>query len=137
MAKDPEPTAHLTPVSIREVWPSEPQDLTPWLAERPDFLGDELDLDLELEGREMAVGGYIADLVFRDTKRGSRVVVENMYGTTDHDHIGKLITYAAGLDAGHVVLLAEDFRPEHRTALNWLNRVSTEDCAFFGLVLEA
>lgn len=60
-----------------------------------------------------------------------------MYGDTDHDHVGKLITYAAGLEAGHAVLLAENFRPEHRTALNWLNRVSTEDCAYFGLVLEA
>ncbi|MCY4665104.1 MAG: hypothetical protein OXC00_10590 [Acidimicrobiaceae bacterium] len=58
MAEDPAPTAHLTPVSIREVWPNEPQDLTPWLAERPDFLGDALELELELEGQEMAVGGY-------------------------------------------------------------------------------
>ena len=137
MAEDSAPTAHLTLVSIREVWPNEAQDLTPWLAERPEFLGDALELELELEGQEMAVGGYSADLVFRDAESGSRVVVENMYGTTDHDHIGKLITYAAGLDASHVVLLAEGLRPEHRTALNWLNRVSTEDCAFFGLVLEA
>ncbi|MXV99360.1 MAG: DUF4268 domain-containing protein [Acidimicrobiaceae bacterium] len=137
MPEDSGPTARLDPVSIRDVWPNEAQDLTPWLAERPDFLGDALELELELEGQEMAVGGYSADLVFRDADQGSRVVVENMYGTTDHDHIGKLITYAAGLDAGHVVLLAESFRPEHRTALNWLNRVSTEDCTFFGLVLEA
>lgn len=136
MAEDAAPTAELTPVSIREVWPNEARDLTPWLAERPEFLGEALDLELELEDREMAVGGYSADLVFKDTETGSRVVVENMYGDTDHDHIGKLITYAAGLEAGHAVLLAENFRPEHRTALNWLNRVSTEDSAYFGLVLE-
>ena len=137
MDDDEAPTADLTPVPIREVWPYEDQHLTPWLAERPEFLGEALDLELELEGREMTVGGYSADLVFRDAKRGSRVVVENMYGDTDHGHVGKLITYAAGLEAGHAVLLAEKFRPEHRTALNWLNRVSTEDCAYFGLVLEA
>lgn len=137
MAEDAAPTAELTPMPIREVWPNEARDLTPWLAERPEFLGDVLGLDLALEGQEMAVGGYSADLVFEDTERGSRVVVENMYGDTDHDHVGKLITYAAGLEAGHAVLLAENFRPEHRTALNWLNRVSTEDGAYFGLVLEA
>ena len=137
MADDAASTAELTPVSVREVWPNEARDLTPWLAERPEFLGDALGLELELEGKEMAVGGYNADLVFKDIERGSRVVVENMYGDTDHDHVGKLITYAAGLEAGHAVLLAENFRPEHRTALNWLNRVSTEDCAYFGLVLEA
>lgn len=137
MAEDAGPTAELIPVSIRDVWPNEARDLTPWLAKRPEFLGDALGLELELEGKEMAVGGYSADLVFKDAERGSRVVVENMYGDTDHDHVGKLITYAAGLEAGHAVLLAENFRPEHRTALNWLNRVSTEDCAYFGLVLEA
>lgn len=137
MAEDAAPTAELTPVPIREVWPNEARDLTPWLAERPEFLGEALDLfELELEDKEMAVGGFSADLVFKDAE-GSRVVVENMYGDTDHDHVGKLITYAAGLEAGHAVLLAENFRPEHRTALNWLNRVSTEDCAYFGLVLEA
>ena len=135
MAEDTAPTAELIPVPIRDVWPNEARDFTPWLAEQPEFLGEALNLELDLEGQEMAVGGYSADLVFKDTETGARVVVENMYGDTDHDHVGKLITYAAGLEASHAVLLAENFRPEHRTALNWLNRVSTEDCAFFGLVL--
>lgn len=99
MADDAAPTAELTPVPIREVWPNEARDLTPWLAERPEFLGEALDLELELEIKEMAVGGFSADLVFKDAE-GSRMVVENMYGDTDHDHVGKLITYAAGLEAG-------------------------------------
>ncbi len=90
--------------------------------------------DLELEGQEVSVGGYNADLVFRGGD--SIIVVENMLGSTDHDHIGKLITYAASLNASQAVLLAEDFRPEHRSALNWLNRVSAEDCSFFGLSMK-
>ena len=65
------------------------------------------------------------------------IVVENMFGATDHDHLGKLITYAAGLGAHYAVLLAPEFREEHRSVLNWLNSVSADDFGFFGVVLEA
>ena len=127
----------LETVPVRELWPHEALDLTPWLAENPDIIGDCLGLNLVLEGSEVSVGSYNADLVFNDADRACRVVVENMYGSTDHDHIGKLITYAAGLEATHAVLLAEGFRPEHLSALAWLNDVSRSPYGFFGLVLEA
>ena len=94
-------------------------------------------MDLRHEQTEAAVGRYSADLVFREEDKGRYVVVENMFGPTDHDHLGKLITYAAGLKACYAVLLAPDFRDEHRSALNWLNDISTDDFGFFGVVLEA
>ncbi len=122
-------------VPVRSVWPDEAGDFTPWLADHVELLNDALGMELELEGREVAVGEFSADLVLRDPSYGL-VVVENMYGSTNHDHLGKLITYAAGLDASYAVLLTEKFRPDHRSALNWLNKVSTEDCGFFGLALE-
>ncbi|MXW61456.1 MAG: DUF4268 domain-containing protein [Acidimicrobiaceae bacterium] len=137
MGKMPEvDIATLETVSIREVWPDEARDLTPWLAANPQLLSDYLGMDLELEGQEMGVGQFSADLVFRDLGSNSRVVVENMIAATDHDHLGKLITYGAGLDANYVVLLAERFRPEHRTALTWLNTISEDGFGFFGLELE-
>ena len=126
----------LEPVPIREVWPHEARDLTPWLAERPELIGEAVGMDLDTEGREVPVGSYSADLMLNDLNSDSRVVVEIMYGATDHDHIGKLITYAAGLEADYAMLLAEDFRPEHRAAITWLNSISAEDSGFFGLVLE-
>lgn len=128
--------ATLETVSIRELWRNEATDLTPWLASNPQLLSDALGMDLELEGKEMAVGQFSADLVFRDLGSNSRVVVENMIAATDHDHVGKLITYGAGLDANYVVLLAESFRPEHRTALTWLNSISEDGFGFFGLELK-
>ena len=67
---------------------------------------------------------------------GLRVVVENMINETDHDHLGKIITYAAGLEATYAVLIAEKFRPEHRSALQWLNVHSTESAGFFGVTLK-
>ena len=122
--------ASLDEVPLREVWPDEARDFTPWLAQHPDHLGKALQMDLELEGDEVAVGPFSADVVFRDANTGHRLVVENLLEATDHDHLGKLITYAAGLEAHWAVLVAKAFRPEHRSALNWLNSLSGEGSGF-------
>ena len=127
----------LSPVDIREVWATEAGDFTPWLAENADLLGEALGMDLVHEQTEAAVGRYSADLVFREGSTDRVVVVENLFSPSDHDHLGKLIVYAAGLEAGYAVLLAPDFRDEHRAALDWLNSISAEDFGFFGIVLEA
>ena len=127
----------LDDVPLREVWPDEARDFSPWLAQHPDHLGKALQMDLELEGSEVPVGPFSADVVLRDANTGHRVVVENLLETTDHDHLGKLITYAAGLEAHWAVLVAKSFRPEHRSALNWLNTLSGEGSGFFGIELHA
>jgi len=129
--------ASLDEVPVREVWPDEAHDFTPWLAENPEHLSKALHMDLELEGAEVAVGPFSADVVLRDANTGQRVVVENYLETTDHDHLGKLITYAAGLEAHWAVLVAKTFRPEHRSALIWLNSISGEDSGFFGIEVHA
>ena len=126
----------LVSVALREVWSDEARELTPFLATNPDYLSEALGMDLELEGSEVAVGSFAADLLFRERNSGERVVVENLMGNTDHDHLGKIITYAAGLDARHAVLIAETFRPEHRSALLWLNANSRDSVGFFGIVLK-
>ena len=126
----------LEDVPLREVWPDEARDFTPWLAEQPDHLGKALQMDLELEGNEVPVGPFSADVVLRDANTG-HLVVENLLETTDHDHLGKLITYAAGLEAHWAVLVAKAFRPEHRSALNWLNSLSGEGSGFFGIEVHA
>ena len=77
--------------------------------------------DLRHEETEAAIGRYSADLVFREESTNRLVVVENLFGPSDHDRLGKLIVYAAGLETGYAVLLAPEFRDEHRAALDWLN----------------
>lgn len=129
--------ASLDEVPLREVWRDEARDFTPWLAANPDRLGKALQMNLELEGAEVAVGRFSADVVLRDAYTGRLVVVENILETTDHDHLGKLITYAAGLEAHWAVLIAEEFRPEHRSALTWLNSISGEGSGFFGIEIHA
>lgn len=126
----------LESVDIREVWKDEARDFTPWLAEQAELLGEALGMELVHEETEAAVGEYSADLVFIEEGTDQRIVVENMFNRTDHDHLGKLITYMAGLGAHYTVLLASEFRDEHQAALNWLNTISTNDFGFFGIVLE-
>lgn len=126
----------LTQVDVKEVWKHEANDFTPWLAANLDRLESLLGMELELEGTEVPVGPFWADIVLQEASTGRRVVVENMLGATDHDHLGKVLTYAAGLDAWYCVLVAREFRPEHRSALDWLNH-STDDVGFFGIQVSA
>ena len=124
-------------VRLTEVWPHEAQDFTPWLAESLDKLGEALGLDLEFRGREVSVGPFFLDILAHDVGNDRRVVIENQLDRTDHDHLGKLLTYAAGNDASVVVWLTGDFRDEHRAALDWLNQRTDEETQFFGVVVEA
>ena len=126
----------LASVDVRKMWENEARDFTPWLEDHADLLGEAMGMDLLHERTEAAVGRYSADLVFRDVSTDGLVVVENMFAPTDHDHLGKLITYAAGLGASYAVLISPEFREEHRSALTWLNSVSADDFGFFGVVLE-
>ena len=127
----------LVSVEIRHLWSNEARDFTPWLAENAALLGDALGMNLRHEATEAPVGRYLADLLFVEEDNGHRVVVENLFRDTDHDHVGKLITYVAGLEAAYGVLLAPRFLDEHRSALNYLNNISKDEYGFFGVVLEA
>lgn len=124
--------AELEAVPLRSVWADEARDFTLWVADHPHVVGRELGMDLELVGQEVAVGSFRADAVFRDTTTGVRVVVENLSEVTDHDHLGKLITYAAALQASWAVLVAREFRLEYRSAFIWLNSITGEGSGFFG-----
>ena len=132
----------LESVDVRKVWPDESRDFTPWLAESENLtrLGEALGLTLEPRGTEQAVGSFSADILCRRLDGGSDeeswVVIENQYGRTNHDHLGKLLTYAAGLKARTVVWIAEEFRDEHRAALDLLNGSTTREHAYFGVEIE-
>ncbi len=125
-------------VNLREIWKTEAQDFTPWLAgeENLKLLGETLNMNLELEAQERNVGPFRADILCRDTDDGSWVLVENQLERTDHNHLGQLLTYAAGLHAVTIVWLAEKFTEEHRASLDWLNDITDEAFRFFGLEVE-
>lgn len=130
--------AKLKQVDLRELWPEEDKDFTPWLSSKDGLavLNETLGMELELENTEVYVGNYRADIVAKDTITDSYVVIENQLSQTDHDHIGKLLTYAASFDAKTVVWVAQYFREEHRQAIDWLNNITSKDIDFFGIEIE-
>ena len=128
--------AKIERVDLREAWPNEARDFTPWLAENIAELGEALGMDLEFQETEAAVGGYSLDVLATDLNQNRPVIIENQLEPTNHDHLGKLLTYAAGYDANVVVWLSREFRDEHRQALDWLNQRTGEDTQFFGVVVE-
>lgn len=135
-----EPTADLGRlefVPTREVWAHEAHDFTPWLLNNPDVLGDVLDMDLELTEAEHPVGGFSLDLIGSDSNTGERVIVENQLETSDHSHLGQLLTYASGTDAVNVIWVASSFREEHRAAMDWLNARTDEHTRFFAVEVSA
>ena len=135
MAEDPR-LGHIEKVDVREAWPHEESDFTPWLAEHISELGIALGLELELQSREAPVGKLELDLLARDSEENRPVIIENQLEKTDPDHLGRLLVYAGGYDASVIVWVATDFREEHRQALDWLNQRTNQDTSFFGVVIE-
>jgi hypothetical protein len=121
-------------VSLREVWRHEAYDFTAWLQENTDVLNDVIDIRLENVKREQAAGSFSVDLLGEDGA-GNRVVIENQYGKSDHDHLGKVITYLSAFEAKTAIWIVEDPRPEHVAAITWLNQ--SPDASFYLLKAEA
>lgn len=123
-------------VDLTEIWPHEAADFTPWLAENLEALSSILGMDLEFIESEAAVGDFSLDILARDLNSGRKVIIENQLTKTDHDHLGKLLTYGAGHDAGAIVWISKSIREEHQRALEWLNQRTDEATHFFGIVVE-
>ena len=121
-------------VSLREVWSHEAHDFTPWLAENIDVLNNAIDLSLSIVEREQAAGDFSVDLVAED-ESGDPVIIENQLERSNHDHLGKLITYLTAIGAKAAIWIVSDPRPEHISAISWLNESSP--ASFYLLKLEA
>ena len=111
-------------ISLRECWQNEASDFTPWLASEDNItlLADALGMnELEVKGQEEHVGPFRADILCVDPGTDKYVLIENQLEKTDHNHLGQILTYAAGLDAVTIIWVAERFTEEHRATIDWLN----------------
>ena len=126
----------LTREQPRDVWANEAQDFTPWLAKNINLLNEVLSLEIAIDQREAPAGSFAVDLFGKEVGTGKPVIIENQLARTDHTHLGQLLTYAAGLNAGIIIWISPDFRDEHRETIHWLNSQTGDAVAFFAVELE-
>ena len=122
-------------IGIREAFPIEPRDFTPWLTENIDVVGEAIGFELVSAEREQSTGNFSVDIK-AETVDGSAVVIENQYGNSDHDHLGKLITYLSSFQAKVAIWIVESPKQEHINAITWLNE-GENNCDFYLLRVEA
>lgn len=129
----------LTEVDVRELWHHEQYDFSNWLAkdENIEMLNEIIGLTLIDIDKEVYVGSYRCDLVAKDETTGIKVIIENQLECSNHDHLGKIITYASGLDAKVVIWIVKEAREEHRSAIEWLNNNTNKEINFFLIELHA
>lgn len=124
-------------VALREVFEGESSDFTPWLEENIESLSRVIGIQVDEVEKESDVGSFSVDLIGREVNSEGIIVIENQLEKTDHDHLGKLLTYAAGKDAKYIVWVTKKLREEHRKTIEWLNENSGEDLSFFGIEVRA
>lgn len=128
----------LKKVDLRTVWEHEALSFTKWLAKEENLalLSNEIGIAVKLLKTEAEVGGFNVDILAEEEGSGRKVIIENQLESTNHDHLGKLITYASGTDASVIVWIFKDIRDEHRKAIDWLNEHTDEDIDIFAVKME-
>ena len=126
----------LQKVELRDIWHSESRDFTSWLSENLDLLGEILNIRLSLLEQEGNVGPFAVDIIAADENSGT-VIIENQLDKTDHDHLGKVLTYMINLGAKTAIWVTSDSRPEHAKVVDWLNEVTPPDTSIYLVRIEA
>lgn len=118
---------------LRSVWKHEVNDFTKWLAKEENLktLGDEIGIDIELLSTEAKTGSFSTDILAVESNTNNKIIIENQLESTDHDHLGKIITYASGHDAKTIIWIVKEAREEHRQAIDWLNEHTDEEINIF------
>lgn len=121
---------------IKKIWPHEQKYLSPWIAKKINLLNDVLNLQIVIDSTEEKSDNFRMDLAGTEGYSSMPVVIENQFGRSDHDHLGKLITYSAHKEAGIIIWIANEIQPAHRNAVEWLNRITPKEMLFYGIELE-
>lgn len=118
-------------INPREVWKHEERDFTPWVAENINKISEVIGVPIIVEQTEQKIGNIELDIYGKVEGKDTIVIIENQLNSTDHIHLGQLLTYAGGLDASIIIWIATEIRDEHRSAIEWLNKISNENSSFF------
>lgn len=123
---------------LRTIWKHEAHDFSKWLAQEENLalLSKAIGIDMVLKETESSVGSFSVDLFASEEGTGRKIIIENQLEDTDHDHLGKIITYASGKGAEVIVWIVKRARDEHRQAVEWLNQHTDENIGFFLVEIE-
>ena len=122
--------------NIRDIWPPEAHDFTPWLANNLHLLGAAVGMELKCIQTEASVGPYSLDILAEEVNKGVTVAIENQLEWTNFQHLAQILTYAAGRDARIAIWVAPEFRYESAQVLNWLNEWTSKKVGFYGVKFE-
>jgi hypothetical protein len=130
--------SRLKKVDLREAWAHEAYDFTEWLANEDniELLGDEIGIEISVLETEASVGRFSVDILAEESNKGNDIIIENQLEKTNHDHLGKIITYAAGVEADIVIWIVKESQEEHQKAIQWLNEGTNNDISFFLVQIE-
>lgn len=128
----------LEKVNIREIWKNEATDFTKWLAKEENLaiLSEEIGVSIKLIKTEASVGSFSADILAEEENTGHKIIIENQLEETNHDHLGKIITYGSGFDANILIWIFREIREEHRKAIDWLNEKADTSLYIFAIKME-
>lgn len=129
----------LQQVPLREVWKHEEYDFSSWLAqpENLTLLSETIGIDIIEPQTERIVGSFSADIIAEEEGSNRKILIENQLEASNHDHLGKLFTYGAGLDAEVIIWIVKTARQEHEQAVNWLNEHTDDKINIFLIEIEA
>ena len=128
----------ISKVDLRDAWKHEAKDFSEWLAD-PDnmqLLSDTVGIEIEVIDREFEVGKYRLDILAKESFTDNVIIIENQLEISDHDHLGKIITYGAGLNAKYIIWVLKDVRDEHLKAIQWLNDIVSDNIYLFLIEIE-
>lgn len=126
---------NLESLELNSVFHNEATEFTPWLAEEANLslLSDAIGIELLSPKTEMSLSSsHRADIICEDSD-GRKIVIENQIYPSNDNHIGQMLSYAAALDSMILIWVASDFKDDHRAVIEYLNRITNEDFAFFGV----
>ncbi|MBM3942066.1 MAG: DUF4268 domain-containing protein [SAR202 cluster bacterium] len=119
-----------------KVWQNESTEFIPWIQQNVDQLSAALGIDIQAAELAVRVSNQVADLAGEEAGSGRTVVIESQLGRSDHDQLGRLVTYSAWKEGGVLVWVSPRIQPEHRRAMDWLNQATGGQVSCYGVELE-
>lgn len=111
-------------LTLKDVFKDEPSHFTPWLKGHIHLLKRDIGFNaITITDTECKSENFRVDMIgYVNNTEEQRVIIENQFGDSNHDHLGKLITYSAEYNVNWAIWIVENARIEHIKAVEHLNK---------------